>query len=144
MVDASAPPPLVAPFSLAASVEGTFDIDDLFFFTEDGESWEGEEEEGGVAERARVTPSRVFSCDLCPARFSAPSKLVVHQRVHSGEKPFGCDLCPARFSFGSNLIRHQRVHSGEKPFGCDLCPARFSRRCLLTRHQHTHAAGQVS
>jgi uncharacterized C2H2 Zn-finger protein len=53
-----------------------------------------------------------------------------------------CSYCPRRFLNTSNLIVHQRVHTGEKMFACELCPKKFTRNAHLTKHvqaEHAHA-----
>ncbi|XP_069797173.1 gastrula zinc finger protein XlCGF49.1-like [Narcine bancroftii] len=55
---------------------------------------------------------RPFTCSLCRKRFSQPSHLQIHQRVHTGEKPFTCSLVGKKLTQPSSLSGHQQVHTG--------------------------------
>ncbi|KAG7224039.1 hypothetical protein INR49_015296 [Caranx melampygus] len=59
----------------------------------------------------------------CPRNFkpfNARYKLLIHMRVHSGEKPNKCTFegCKKAFSRLENLKIHLRSHTGEKPYLC--------------------------
>ncbi|XP_062334608.1 zinc finger protein GLIS3, partial [Osmerus eperlanus] len=81
----------------------------------------------------------------CPRRFkpfNARYKLLIHMRVHSGEKPNKCtfDGCQKAFSRLENLKIHLRSHTGEKPYPCQHpgCHKAFSNSSDRAKHQRTH------
>ncbi|XP_053293885.1 zinc finger protein GLI2 [Pleuronectes platessa] len=60
------------------------------------------------------------SCVRRHKPFNARYKLLIHMRVHSGEKPNKCmfEGCAKAFSRLENLKIHLRSHTGEKPYIC--------------------------
>ena len=53
------------------------------------------------------------------------SKLAIHKRTHTNEKPYECDVCEKRFSDSGDLQKHMRIHTNEKPYECDVCDKAF-------------------
>ena len=40
-----------------------------------------------------VKTNKSFECDVCKMVFICKSHLIIHKRVHSGEKPYKCEVC---------------------------------------------------
>ena len=78
------------------------------------------------------------SCKVCDKWFSTLSKVKVHNRKHTGEKPYACTHCKKDFSTLSILKVHNRSHTGEMPFACTLCEKIFSISEKLKDHISTH------
>lgn len=88
-----------------------------------------------------------FTCHwlLCPRKckpFNARYKLLIHMRVHSGERPNKCPYegCDKAFSRLENLKIHMRSHTGERPYACQYqgCTKAFSNSSDRAKHQRTH------
>ena len=77
-------------------------------------------------------------CDVCEKVFRYPSKLAVHMRIHTNEKPYECDVCEKRFRHSQGLKIHMRIHANEKPYECDVCEKRFCQYATLTNHMRIH------
>ena len=83
-----------------------------------------------------------FPCTFegCKKGFATNSKLQIHTRIHTGEKPYVCSFagCGAAFAHRVSLTTHTRTHTGEKPYKCTECGAAFSDSSNLTRHRKKH------
>ncbi|XP_045428461.1 zinc finger protein 688 isoform X1 [Pipistrellus kuhlii] len=61
-----------------------------------------------------------------------PGRGSARQRRHA------CADCGRRFTYPSLLVSHQRMHSDERPFPCPECGMRFKRKFAVNAHQWTH------
>jgi uncharacterized Zn-finger protein len=122
----------------------------------------------GRKQPAAAASSSNHECPHCHKKCPVPSKLEIHVRSHTGEKPFQCDNCGKRFSDRSNLYVnlfkllflfrsffvlyicvklickfhstvHIRTHTKLKPFQCPTCPKAFLQSGNLSTHLRVHS-----
>ncbi|CAH0403046.1 unnamed protein product [Chilo suppressalis] len=79
-----------------------------------------------------------FECGMCGKRCSSQAMLIMHERVHTNERPFPCQLCHLRFKTKTHLRTHQLTHTREKKFGCSVCMKFFALKGNLVVHLRTH------
>ena len=83
--------------------------------------------------------------NVCGATYADPNKMVVHMRVHTGERPYKCEMCLAAFTHSGNPSTHMRTHTGERPYKCDEFNAAFTELNALSTHMRgTRGRGHTS
>jgi uncharacterized Zn-finger protein len=82
----------------------------------------------------------LFSCKICNKSFPRKSKLISHERVHSGERPFKCDVCEKTYKENGALTKHKLIHTGEQEIlACNICEKTFSSKSSLITHVKIHS-----
>ncbi|CAD6191497.1 unnamed protein product [Caenorhabditis auriculariae] len=89
---------------------------------------------------ARKTPSRAarFNCSYCSRTFHMNRDKVIHERVHTGERPYSCGYCGKKFAQSQSLTIHIRIHTGETPYPCNSCERNFRDNSSLRKHELAH------
>ncbi|XP_030013841.1 zinc finger protein 184 [Sphaeramia orbicularis] len=85
------------------------------------------DEEGSNVIYTKKGSKTVLKCGYCGRTFKFLSQFVIHQRIHTGERPFKCHECGKGFSKNSNLNLHLKTHRKSNIYQkCPYCEIKFS------------------
>jgi len=78
---------------------------------------------------------KIHKCNECGKSFCQKSVLVIHQHIHSKDKPRECGESGSRN--GDRTVQ-QKAHTREKTYECKECKKAFRQHSHLTQHQKIH------
>jgi len=87
---------------------------------------------------------KMHSCEICPLTFRLEKQLIIHQRIHTGQRPFQCNICNYTARSNLTLRSHKKSrHSDIRPHTCDGCGYSCKLSQNLNKHKKYHCQGVV-
>lgn len=89
-----------------------------------------------IHERDHEDRKMELVCGYCKKRIRGTVPLKKHiAMVHEAKPQFPCEYCTKIFKRKETLLVHRRIHTGEKPFRCSHCPYASETKGNLKAHQ---------
>ena len=82
--------------------------------------------------------SNDFPCFICGNIYHTKEYLLLHTKIHAGEKSFTCDSCPKSFVNITALRNHMQTHM-EKSYMCPTCGGQYHTKKSLKIHLISHS-----
>ncbi|XP_078587844.1 uncharacterized protein LOC144868958 [Branchiostoma floridae x Branchiostoma japonicum] len=79
-----------------------------------------------------------YECQICDYTSEDKSRLVKHQRTHTGEKPYSCRFCPYKTALNESLWKHMKHHKIKSPMQCQKCSYSTTTMQSLLLHNKLH------
>uniref|UniRef100_A0AAZ3R7M2 C2H2-type domain-containing protein n=1 Tax=Oncorhynchus tshawytscha TaxID=74940 RepID=A0AAZ3R7M2_ONCTS len=97
---------------------------------------------GSSEQEETVKKPVLHPCSHCGKKLSTKTRLNIHLKTHTVEKPHVCPDCGKSFAFRPSLTKHQKLshseHGGVKRHECSVCGKVFNQPGALRSHQRTH------
>ncbi|XP_078669736.1 uncharacterized protein LOC144910461 isoform X1 [Branchiostoma floridae x Branchiostoma belcheri] len=84
------------------------------------------------------TVRKRYECQECDYTSEDKSRLVKHQRTHTGEKPYSCKFCPYKTGLNESLWKHMKHHNIKAPMQCEKCSYSTTTMQSLILHNKLH------
>nr|XP_033816335.1 zinc finger protein 182-like [Geotrypetes seraphini] len=90
-----------------------------------------------LLQNQRLNRERLFHSTANEERFSEYSELT-EEKKNQNHNSFQCTECDKCFTYKSQLVIHQKVHKGEKPSKCSVRNNNFSQTFHVKNHELTN------